>query len=154
MHPKEKTCSRGSINTTAQPKIHTLSHMYVFPQVIYLAPTGILHITVSTSLSHIHPIACKCFFLTKAASSYILHAIKPHTNAIFYTFNPVCHMGNRRRHVFESQRSLIDQDSRVVSVYCMSPSRLNPPPSPLHSQPEQRSQPDHAAERSQKCYRH
>lgn len=63
MHPKEKTCSRSSINTTAQPKnTHFKSHVCISTSDIPCTITGILHITVSTSLSHIPPIACKCFF--------------------------------------------------------------------------------------------
>lgn len=154
MHPKEKTCSRSSINTTAQPKnTHFKSHVCISTSDIPCTITGILHITVSTSLSHIPPIACKCFFFWLKLHHHTPCTLYSHIPTRYFTFKPMCHMGNRTRHVFESQRSLIDQDSRVVSVYCMSPSRLTPP-SPLHSQPEQRSQPDLAAELSQKCYRH
>lgn len=67
------------------------------------------------------------------------------------------------RHVFESQSSLIDQDSRAVPVYCMSVWLLNLPPRPprplpsaLHSQPahweSSGSQPDPAQEHLGKYY--
>lgn len=61
MHPKEKTCSRGS---SAQ-NTHFKSHVCISTSDIPCTITGILHITVSTSLSHIPPIACRCFFWLK-----------------------------------------------------------------------------------------
>lgn len=63
MHPKEKTCSRGSVNTTAQPKTHTLSHRCVFLQVIYLAPLQVYYTLLCPPHCHTYlPLLAGVFF--------------------------------------------------------------------------------------------
>lgn len=92
----------------------------------------------------------KRFLRLKAAAQIIRHPIQPNSNGTFERFQPVCLLSSSSRHVFESQSSLIDQDSRVVPVYCMSAwllhSNTPPPLCSLHSQPARRksSQPDPA----------
>lgn len=72
---------------------------------------------------------------TKAVAQIIRYPTQPNSNGKCERFNPMRLLSSSsrcRRHVFESQSSLIDQGSRVLPVYCMSVWLLNSkPPLPL-----------------------